>query len=219
MGAFDPVYRVGDQIVEAVRAHRESGRRAAWHRAEEVLEQVELAPSTARRYPHELSGGMRQRAAIAMALVLDPKLVIADEPTTALDVITQAGILGLLKRLQKERNLSILLISHDLSVLAQTCDRIMVMYAGVIVETADAEALFDTPQHPYTRALLRSFPDVRQTRKSFAGLPGSPPDLLAPPRGCRFHPRCPKGTDACVAEEPVMTNVGADHSVRCLLLQ
>ncbi len=217
MGALNPVYRIGDQIVEAIMAHRNVRKRVAWERGEEVLKQVQLDPSWARRYPHELSGGMRQRVAIAMALVLDPELVIADEPTTALDVLTQAHILKLIKKLQKERNLSIVIISHDLSVLAQTCDRVMIMYGGVLVEMAKVGPLFNAPQHPYTQGLVGSFPDLKRPKMSLSGLGGRPPTLLASPMGCRFRPRCLKDQSTCRGTEPDLTEVRPEHHVRCHL--
>ncbi|GAH64325.1 unnamed protein product, partial [marine sediment metagenome] len=157
MGGLNPVYCIGDQITEAITTHTKSKKKEAWNRAEELLKQVEIDPSRARNYPHELSGGMRQRAMIAMALALNPELVIADEPTTALDVVTQAQVLKLMRGLQRELNISIILISHDLSILGQTCDRIIIMYAGKIVEMGDVQALFREPQHPYTKALLSAF--------------------------------------------------------------
>ncbi len=215
MGALNPVHRIGDQIAEAIVVHRKVKKRAALDRARELLAQVQIDPSWARHYPHELSGGMRQRVVIAMALALDPDLVIADEPTTSLDVLTQAQTLQLIRRLQKERQLSILLISHDLSVLAQACDRILIMYAGKAVEMADVDRLFAAPQHPYTRALLSAFPDIRDKKRTLTGLPGNPPDLLTPPPGCRFHPRCQRAEEVCSSEEPAMIEVGPNHSARC----
>ena len=215
MGALNPVYRIGDQIVEAIITHTKSKKREAWDRAEELLRQVDVDPSRARNYPHELSGGMRQRAMIAMALALDPELIIADEPTTALDMVTQAQVLKLMRGLQRELNVSIILISHDLSILGQTCDRIIIMYAGKIMETGDVQALFREPQHPYTRALLSSFPDIKSAKRTLAGLPGSPPDLIDPPSGCRFHPRCPQAQSICKLEEPTMIEVAPKHYVAC----
>ncbi len=154
-----------------------------------------------------------------MALALDPDLVIADEPTTSLDVLTQAQTLQLIRKLQKERNLSILLISHDLSVLAQACDRILIMYAGKAVEVANVDRLFAAPRHPYTRSLLSAFPDIRQPRRTLTGLPGSPPDLLNPPSGCRFHPRCLLAEEVCRSQEPAMIEIGPNHHAGCHLLE
>jgi len=219
MGGLNPVYRIGDQIVEAITAHRKSKKKEAWARAEELLRQVDVDPSRAKNYPHELSGGMRQRAMIAMALALNPELVIADEPTTALDVVIQAQVLKLMRRLQRELNVSIILISHDLSILGQTCDRIIIMYAGKIVEMGDAQTLFRQPKHPYTRALLNSFPDIKSASRTLTGLPGRPPDLIDPPIGCRFYPRCPQAQDICKAKEPAMIEVLPKHYVACHLVK
>ena len=216
MDGLDPVYTIGAQIVEAILAHRKTSRDAAWERAEKLLEQVDINPSRARDYPHQLSGGMRQRAMIAKSLALDPQLIIADEPTTALDVITQAQILKLLRRLQHELGIAIIFISHDLSTLAQACDRVMIMYAGKVVELADSEELFRAPVHPYTRALLNSFPDIDRKMPTRA-LRGAPPDLSQPVAGCRFCPRCPEATEQCSQEEPQMMTVGPNHEVSCHL--
>ena len=215
MGGLNPVYRIGDQITEAITTHTKSKKKEAWNRAEELLKQVEIDPSRARNYPHELSGGMRQRAMIAMALALNPELVIADEPTTALDVVTQAQVLKLMRGLQRELNISIILISHDLSILGQTCDRIIIMYAGKIVEMGDVQALFREPQHPYTKALLSAFPDIKSESRTLTGLPGRPPDLIDPPTGCRFNPRCPQVLDICKAKEPTMIEVMPKRYVAC----
>jgi oligopeptide/dipeptide ABC transporter ATP-binding protein len=216
MDGLNPVYSIGAQIVEAILAHRKTSKDAAWERAELLLQQVDINPSRAHDYPHQLSGGMRQRAMIAMALALDPELIIADEPTTALDVITQAQILKLLRRLQRELGIAIIFISHDLSTLAQACDRVMIMYAGKVVELADSATLFEAPVHPYTQALLRSFPDIDR-KMPVRALRGAPPDLSKPVAGCRFCPRCPEATERCSLEEPHMVTVGPGHQVSCLL--
>ena len=215
INALNPVYRIGSQIVEAIRAHRRVTTPEAIARATALLAKVGLGESSLRAFPHELSGGMRQRAMIAMALVLEPDLVIADEPTTALDTVTQAQIIGLLRRLQRELDIATIFISHDLSVLAQMCDRIMVMYAGQVVEIANVGDLFRAPAHPYTRALLESFPDVTTPDQLLSSLPGSPPDLSRPPTGCRFHPRCPDRRDDCVRRVPELLTVDAGRHVRC----
>jgi peptide/nickel transport system ATP-binding protein len=215
MGALNPVYRIGTQIVEAIKIHRNTKKAEAWERAEELLKQVEIDPSRALNYPHELSGGMRQRAMIAMALALDPDLIIADEPTTALDVVTQVQVLKLLRGLQQKLDVSIILISHDLSILGQACDRVIIMYAGKIAEIGSVEVLFNKPLHPYTQALLDSFPDIKGERKPLTGLPGSPPDLLDPPNGCRLHPRCPEARSICQETEPQLIEVSSNHSVAC----
>ncbi|MHB8868821.1 MAG: ABC transporter ATP-binding protein [Thermoleophilia bacterium] len=216
MGALDPVFRVGEQIVEAIAAHDKSSRSAMWARAEQLLQQVDIDPARARCYPHELSGGMCQRVMIAMALALGPQVVIADEPTTALDVVTQAQVLRLLRRLQRELNVSIVFISHDLSTLAQACDRIMIMYAGKTMEIGACEEVYRNPRHPYTRALLEAFPDIEVSRRPRA-LGGRPPDLLDPPRGCRFNPRCPDALAICGVDEPSMSEVSAGRQVACHL--
>jgi oligopeptide/dipeptide ABC transporter ATP-binding protein len=215
MGALNPVYRIGDQIVEAILTHTKIKKREAWGRAEELLKQVDMDPSRARNYPHELSGGMRQRAMIAMALALSPELIIADEPTTALDMVTQAQVLKLTRGLQEKLNVSLIFISHDLSILGQTCDRIIIMYAGKIVEEGDVQTLFGQPQHPYTRALLSAFPDIKGERRTLVGLPGSPPDLIDPPIGCRFCPRCSQADKICKAREPIMIEIATKHYVAC----
>ena len=215
MGALNPVYRIGTQIVEAIRIHTKTKKSEAWKRAEDLLRQVEIDPSRARNYPHELSGGMRQRAMIAMALALDPDLIIADEPTTALDVVTQVQVLKLLRGLQQKLDVSVILISHDLSILGQACDRVIIMYAGKIVEIGNVEVLFKNPLHPYTQALLDSFPDIKAERKPLTGLQGSPPDLLDPPSGCRLHPRCPEAQNICKETEPQIIEVSPNHSVAC----
>jgi len=218
MGALNPVYSVGAQIVEAVRAHSEASKKSAWERARSLLREVDIDPMRATNYPHELSGGMRQRAMIAMALALEPDLVIADEPTTALDVVTQAQVINLLKTLRQRLKVSIMLISHDLSILGQACNRVIIMYAGKVAEVGDVNSLFRHPRHPYTKALLTSFPDIKGERKALTGLSGSPPDLLNPPAGCRLHPRCPAVMDICKVEEPGMMQVSGDHQVACHLM-
>lgn len=207
MTSLNPVYRVGDQIVEMIRAHRDISKAEARDRAVELLESVGI-PNPERRahdYPHEFSGGMRQRVMIAMALALDPDVLIADEPTTALDVTVQAQILGLLQRLNDERGLAVVLITHDLGVVAEVADRVAVMYAGQIVEDADLEPLFYDPQHPYTWGLLGSLARLDQpTPARLSQIPGQPPSLSAPPDGCRFAPRCPHVFDRCAEPPPLI---------------
>ncbi len=219
MGGLNPVYCIGNQIVEAITAHRKTGKKEAWNRAEELLKQVGVDPSRAKNYPHELSGGMRQRSMIAMALALDPELLIADEPTTALDMVTQAQVLKVMRQLQRELSVSIIFISHDLSILGQACDRIAIMYAGKIVEMGDVQALFRRPQHPYTKALLNAFPDIKSVKRSLAGLPGKPPDLIDPPIGCRFYSWCSQRRDICEANEPAMIEIAPKHYVACHLFK
>ena len=217
MNALNPVHKVGNQIAEAILLHEKTTRSKALQRAKDLLQMVGLDASRGGDYPHQFSGGMKQRAIIAMALACNPKLVIADEPVTALDVIVQDQILKLMKRLQEELGLSMILISHDLSVIAQTCDRVAIMYAGKVIEYADVIPIFERPAHPYTQALVTAFPSVRSSRKLTA-IPGSPPDLTNPPTGCRFHPRCPMKFDLCTREEPKLLRVGAGHYTSCHLL-
>jgi len=219
MTSLNPVFTIGNQIVEAVRLHQKLSRRGARELAIETLADVGI-PDPARRYreyPHQLSGGMRQRAMIAMALSCDPTLLIADEPTTALDVTIQAQILELLKQLQSRRGLSILLITHDLAVVAETADAVAVMYASKLVELADVQTLFGKPLHPYTQGLFRSLPRLGQERKRLETIPGSVPSPLAFPSGCKFHPRCPVGRDLprCQGQEPQLREVTSDHWAAC----
>lgn len=218
MGALNPVYTIGKQISEAILAHKKIKKSKAFHQARELLEKVEIDPDRVRNYPHELSGGMRQRAMIAMALALNPEVIIADEPTTALDVVTQAQMIQLLKKLQKEMNLAIIFISHDLSILAQVCDRLLIMYAGKVMELADAKALFEDPLHPYTKALIAAFPNIEGERKQLKGLSGNTPDLLNPPQGCKFHPRCVYAEDICFAKEPPLDEVQPQRFGACHML-
>ena len=217
MNALNPVYTVGEQIAEAIVYHEGVSRREALQRAEKLLRMVGLDPSIVRRYPHELSGGQKQRVVIAMALALNPDIVIADEPTTALDVVVQAQILNLLKRLKREYNMSMIFISHDLSVIAELADRIAVMYAGEIVELGPAENVYTRPAHPYTQLLLKAIPRLHAPRGKLAYIPGSPPDLRKPPKGCRFAPRCPFAQPRCREEEPPYVSIGEKHIVKCWL--
>jgi peptide/nickel transport system ATP-binding protein len=211
MNAFNPVRRVGDQVVEAILLHEGVSRSEARSRMQELFEHVGIAPRRAGDYPHEFSGGMRQRVMIAMALACDPPLMIADEPTTALDVMIQAQILNLLAQLREERNLTLLVITHDLSVLAQVTDRVAIMYAGRIVEEGSAAELLTTPRHPYTKSLVSAFPFVGDpaSRGVPSGLPGDPPDPAARPSGCAFHPRCPVAFEPCDRIDPVLERHGS----------
>jgi oligopeptide/dipeptide ABC transporter ATP-binding protein len=216
MTSLNPVYTVGTQIVEAIRLHQKVSRKAAKARAIELLDLVGI-PAPAERvdsYPHTLSGGMRQRAMIAMALACEPQLLIADEPTTALDVTIQAQILDLLRSLQDELGMSIIFISHDLGVMAEFSHEIAVMYAGKVVEHADTRELFAAPRHPYTRGLLRSLPSQRNRGERLPTIPGIVPDLRALPSGCRFQDRCERVTDACRVEEPELRHV-SETDVAC----
>jgi len=222
LSSMHPLYSVGFQLVEAVLAHRDVPKAKARERAIELLGLVGI-PDPGRRvddYPHELSGGMRQRAMIAMALANDPKLLIADEPTTALDVTVQAQILDLLERLQRELDMAIVIITHDLGVVAEMADDVAVMYAGRIVETAAAQALLSSPEHPYSWGLLRSIPTLAGPRvEQLAPIPGSPPSLIEPPSGCHFHPRCPYAQPDHARTDPFLEPVPDEptHHVACLL--
>ena len=217
MNAWNPVYRVGDQIREAMDLHFRPRLSAVESndRIERLFHLVGLNPAMAERYPHEFSGGMRQRAIIAMALSCDPKVIIADEPTTALDVIVQDQILQELKKIQSELGMSIIYISHDIAVIAEVTDTIGVMYAGKLVEIGPTSEVFARPRHPYAFLLLSSTPSVTGPRRKLAPLEGEPPNLLDPPSGCRFHPRCPWATDKCHTDEPIPEDVGGGHLVAC----
>ena len=222
LSSLHPMYRIGSQLVEAVRTHQDVSKAKALDRAVEMLGLVGI-PEPRRQvdaYPHEFSGGMRQRVMIAMALCNDPKLLIADEPTTALDVTVQAQILDLLERLKSEVDTAIVLITHDLGVVAEVTDDIAVMYAGRIVEKASRDELFASPEHPYTWGLLRSIPRLDSPRdEELVPIPGRPPSLINPPSGCSFHPRCPYVRDAHTRVDPVLEPVpgAGDHAVACLL--
>ncbi|MEQ8484837.1 MAG: ABC transporter ATP-binding protein [Pseudomonadales bacterium] len=221
MTSLNPAFTIGDQIAESVRQHLALPRRAALDRAVEVLDLVGI-PSPRERagaYPHEFSGGMRQRAAIAMALACEPRLLIADEPTTALDVTVQAQVLELLRSLQQRFNMAMLFITHNLGVVADICDRVAVMYAGQIVEVADADALFAAPAHPYTEGLLQAMPQLGRRGERLAVIPGVPPMPWAMPAGCRFHPRCPYAQDVCRQGAPALRPLpddGAGRASRCV---
>src|ERR671917_2424028 len=191
MNALNPVMTIGDQIVDTIVAHEAASKREARERAAALLDVVGIEARRLDSYPHQLSGGMRQRAVIAIALALNPPLMIMDEPTTALDVVVQQEILEQIEDLKEQFGFSILFITHDLSLLIEFSDRIAIMYAGQIVEQAAAQELFEAPQHPYTRGLMSSFPALSGEKQRLTGIPGSPPDMLHPPSGCRFHPRCP----------------------------
>ena len=213
MNALNPVKRIVEQIAEPILLHEKVTKEEALRRAERLVELVGIDKSRAREYPHEFSGGMRQRVMIAMALACEPRLVILDEPTTALDVMTKTQIQQLVKDIQKELALSTILITHDLSVIAETCEKVAIMYAGKIVEYADTVTMFENPLHPYTSGLLKAFPNIHGSRELPVSIPGSPPDLLHPPEGCRFAPRCPLATQEC-EKEPTGKTVG-DHYVTC----
>ncbi len=222
LSSLHPLYKVGWQLVEAIQTHQDVSKSAARARAIELLQMVGIPDPKGRvdNYPHEFSGGMRQRAMIAMALTNDPKVLIADEPTTALDVTVQAQILDLIARLQQERDMAVVLITHDLGVVAEHADEIAVMYAGKVVERGPATVIFDAPEHPYTWGLLRSIPRLDRTRgEPLVPIPGRPPSLIALPGGCSFNPRCPYVLDRHRRVEPELEPVNDqnDHSVACLL--
>ncbi len=217
MNALNPVKRIGDQIAEPVILHDKVDKEAAMKRVGELLELVGITRERAREYPHEFSGGMRQRVMIAMALACNPRIVIADEPVTALDVMIQAQILELLERLKRELDLSMILISHDLSVMAETCDSMAIMYAGKIVETGSVRDVYKNTKHPYTKDLIGAFPDIEGPQTLPAYIPGSLPSLINPPLGCRFHPRCKYAWQLCVDQEPGLDPVGEGHRAACHL--
>jgi len=215
MNALNPVRRVGDQIAEAIMLHESVDKKAASKRVGELLEVVGITSEMARQYPHQYSGGMRQRAMTAMALACSPDILIADEPTTALDVMIQAQILDLLQNLQQELELSIILVTHDLGVVAEICDDVLVMYGGKTAEYASVDVIYNEPLHPYTQRLLRAFPDVDNPTSSLASIPGFPPPLDALPPGCRFEPRCHRKSDVCAVESPPLVAVKPGHYVAC----
>ena len=221
MTSLNPVLTIGDQVAEAAIVHQRLSRRAARARAIEMLQQVGIPDPGSRvdDYPHQLSGGMRQRVMIAMALICHPQILIADEPTTALDVTIQAQILELLARLQQQLGMAVLLITHDLGVVAGTADRVVVMYAGQVVETAPTPELFARPEHPYTEGLMASIPRLDRPRERLHSIPGSVPAATSWPTGCRFHPRCPYAWEKCRTEEPPLLDTQvAEHSARCWLV-
>ena len=218
MNALNPVYKVGDQISEAIKVHEKGVADSdVKERVAKLLETVGIEPSRADNYPHEFSGGMRQRALIAMALAANPKLLIGDEPGTALDVIVQAQTLKLLRDLKDRLGLSMILISHDLSIIAETCEKVAIMYAGKIVEYGDTVSVFKRPLHPYTQGLIKAFPSIKGERVRLTSIPGQPPDLLHPPPACRFNPRCPYVMDVCKRVEPVLKEQEKTHTVACHL--
>jgi oligopeptide/dipeptide ABC transporter ATP-binding protein len=216
MSSLNPIMSIGAQITEAIREHRRASRRESRDIAIDMLRRVRIPSPETRfhEYPHQLSGGMKQRAMIAMALVCRPSLLIADEPTTALDVTIQAQILELLNELQRELNMSVMLITHDLGVVAETCDRVAVMYAGKIVESAPVASLFETPKHPYTHGLFRSLPTLTEKKKQLSVIPGAVPSPLDFPSGCRFRTRCSMVREIC-GQEPVLREIAPDHFAAC----
>jgi len=219
MNALNPVYKVSDQIIEAITLHEEGVSRAdARERASKLFELVGIDPSRIDNYPHEFSGGMRQRAMIAMALACNPSLLIADEPSTALDVIVAAQVLKLMKELKERLHLAMILITHDLSIIAEICESVAIMYAGDIAEYGSVVEVFKQPLHPYTQGLIAAFPDIKAERTRMPSIPGSPPDLLSPPSGCKFHPRCKYAMEICQKRKPEAISIGKSHVVSCWLI-
>ncbi|NUT28850.1 MAG: ABC transporter ATP-binding protein [Streptomyces sp.] len=218
MHSLNAVHRVGDQIAEPILLHKKATQAGAKRKAGELLEQVGLPAARATAYPHELSGGQRQRVMIAMALACDPRLVIADEPTTALDVMIQAQILRLIEQLVTDQDLGLIAISHDLAVLADTCDRLAVMYAGRVIEEGPARQVYEDARHPYGKALSEAFPRIGDPASRFAprGLPGDPPDPSSVPSGCAFHPRCPVALDSCTVDDQELREADEDRQAACV---
>ncbi len=218
MTCLNPLQRISDHLVETIRTHRpEVSKKEARMRAAELIDRLGIMAERLDDYPHQLSGGMRQRVMIGLALALNADLIIADEPTTSLDVIVEAQFLDMLRELQKQFNLTILLITHNIGVVAEVADRVAVMYAAKLVELADAYPLFDNPLHPYTRGLLKSVPNIRLVEDDLEIMAGAPPDLRNPPPGCRFHPRCPQVMERCRVEEPPFREVRPGHWAACWL--
>jgi peptide/nickel transport system ATP-binding protein len=216
MNSLNPVYTVGDQVIEALEAHDlVNTNEEARQRVEELFRLVDLDPKMMDQYPHEYSGGMRQRAIIAMALACHPDLIVADEPTTALDVIVQDNLLREMTALQKKLGMSMIYISHDIAVIAEVSDRIGVMYAGRLIEFGSAEQIFKHPLHPYTHGLMSAFPSIVGPKRQLSAMPGEPPDLINPPPGCRFHPRCPYAQEICKGEVPEYRDIGDEHLAAC----
>jgi oligopeptide/dipeptide ABC transporter ATP-binding protein len=215
--SLNPLFRIGDQFVETIQNHENGvSKKKALERAGDMLKRLGIAPDRLYEYPHQMSGGMRQRIMIGIALVLNPDLLIADEPTTALDVIVEAQFLDLLNELREQFNLTILLISHNIGIVAQMADRVTVMYGGRLAETGSVEAVFADPKHPYTQGLLTSIPNIKLDQPELHSMPGAPPDLVTPPSGCVFHPRCPRVMNKCRREIPPSFN-DKGHLAACWL--
>jgi oligopeptide/dipeptide ABC transporter ATP-binding protein len=217
MTSLNPLQRIGDHLVETITTHESVSKEEAWKQAEGLVERLGISSSRLSDYPHQFSGGMRQRTMISLALALDSDLIIADEPTTSLDVIVEAQILDLLKELKADYNMTLMLITHNMGIVAELVDRVAVMYAAKIVEVADALDLFANPLHPYTEGLLKSIPNIKLLDQEFEIMKGSPPDLIDPPTGCRFHPRCPRAMDVCSEVDPPMKHVENGTMVACHL--
>jgi peptide/nickel transport system ATP-binding protein len=218
MTSLNPVKKIGEHFVELIQTHEPNvSKKEALKRAEKLLKDVGIQPERIDDYPHQLSGGMRQRVMIALAIALNPYVVVADEPTTALDVIVQAKILDLLKAVQNMYDTALIFITHDLSIAIERCDKILVMYAGQMVEHSNVRDICKNPQHPYTQGLLKSIPNIELAEQKLEAIPGSPPDLLNPPNGCRFWPRCFYAIERCRKAEPQLIETEKDHFVRCFL--
>jgi peptide/nickel transport system ATP-binding protein len=218
MTSLNPLMRIDDHIMETILTHeKKTARKEALQRAATLFDNLGISPDRLHDYPHQLSGGMRQRVMISLALALNSDLIVADEPTTSLDVIVEAQILDLLKELRKTYHLTMILITHNLGVVAELADRVAVMYAAKLVELAEVFPLYDEPLHPYTQGLLRSIPNIKLDEQKLETMPGSPPDLINPPSGCRFHPRCPHVMEKCSQEEPPIKEVRTEHWTACWL--
>jgi len=217
MTCLNPLQRIDDHFIETVNIHERASAKEARQRAADLVDKLGISASRLTDYPHQLSGGMRQRIMIGLALVLNSDLIIADEPTTSLDVIVEAQILELMKGLKRDFDLTMILITHNMGIVAELADRIAVMYAGKLVEVAEAVPLYDTPLHPYTQGLLKSIPNISLEEQKLETMPGSPPDLIEPPTGCRFHPRCPRAMEKCSSIEPPMKEVENGHRAACWL--
>jgi peptide/nickel transport system ATP-binding protein len=216
MNALNPMKSIGAQFKDTLRAHEDISNEEIQKRSQEVMGLVGIDAAHLKSYPHQLSGGMRQRTMIAMALLFTPQLVMMDEPTSALDVVAQRSLMSKIRDLQRSLGFAVIFVTHDMSVVSRYSDRVMVMYAGQIMEKAPTETIFKRPLHPYTRGLMDAFPSVRGPRRDLVGIPGSPPDLARPPNGCRFNPRCPEVFPECLTRKPELYAVG-DTEVRCLL--
>lgn len=219
MASLNPLFTIGDQVAEPLRVHESAGRAGAWIRAKDLLKAVRISAPESRvgEYPHQMSGGMRQRIVGAIAISCSPRLLIADEPTTSLDLTIQAQYLNLLRDLQRQYELALIFITHNLGIVAKMCDQVAVMYAGRLVEWGPVTRIFDAPAHPYTQALLGSIPRMSDARERLTAIEGQPPDLAAPPAGCAFHPRCPQAMTQCREQTPPETVLALRHTTRCWL--
>jgi peptide/nickel transport system ATP-binding protein len=220
MNALNPVKTIGDQIAESIRCHSDHGSKdVIQKRVDDLLEMVGISSNRGRQYPFQFSGGMRQRAMIAMALACSPSILIADEPTTALDVMIQAQILELLEKLSDQLGQSLILVTHDLGVVAEVCDHVLVMYGGITAEYGDVDTIYNHPVHPYTKDLIRAFPNLADPHSKLVSIPGYPPRLDQLPKGCRFAPRCSFAFDRCQMEKPPLYQVGIHHQASCFLVE